>query len=133
MRVEAGIFLREVYGQVAENARRDVGRHVSHPGSLLTELAASLAQNEGEEVIDDPEAHQAALKRAEEAEAIRNSDEGLLGDAFMRDAARADTLSKLSRYEAHIQRCMFKTLDELRRLQAGRNEIDAGPLGANSK
>jgi hypothetical protein len=43
-----------------------------------------------------------------------------LGVAFVRDAGGPEALTKLSRYEAAIERSLFRNLDELRRLQASR-------------
>jgi hypothetical protein len=43
-----------------------------------------------------------------------------LGLAFIRDANNADAFSKLSRYEATIERSLYRALHELQRLQATR-------------
>ena len=47
-----------------------------------------------------------------------------LGDAFMRDSANANALSKLSRYETSMERSLYKALHELQRLQAARQGKD---------
>ncbi|MGD0328117.1 MAG: hypothetical protein ABSB00_00160 [Minisyncoccia bacterium] len=44
-----------------------------------------------------------------------------LGEAFSYDSANYDTYSKLIRYEASIERGIYKALHELQRLQAVRN------------
>jgi hypothetical protein len=44
-----------------------------------------------------------------------------LGEAFSYDSANYDTYSKLIRYEASIERGIYKALHELQRLQAARN------------
>jgi hypothetical protein len=43
-----------------------------------------------------------------------------LGRTFVRDADKANAFSKLSRYEATIERSLYKALHELQRLQAAR-------------
>jgi len=64
-----------------------------------------------------------ARQRAEEAENIRTGPDALLGRAFKSDAEdRIDAFSRLARYEAHIQRQMFKALEELQRLQIARRQ-----------
>jgi hypothetical protein len=47
-----------------------------------------------------------------------------LGDAFMRDSANANALSKLSRYETSMERSLYKALHELERRQAARQGKD---------
>lgn len=47
-----------------------------------------------------------------------------LEDAFMRDSANANALSKLSRYETSMERSLYKALHELQRLQAARQGKD---------
>jgi hypothetical protein len=44
-----------------------------------------------------------------------------LGVAFMRDAGGPEALTKLSRYEASIERSLFRNLEELRQLQSARS------------
>lgn len=50
-----------------------------------------------------------------------------LGEAFSYDSANYDTYSKLIRYEASIERGIYKALHELQRLQAARNGISVPP------
>lgn len=123
MLVEKGIFMRGIYGLIAENENRKAEGYVSHPDSLMTRLAKSINEEDGEPTIEDPDAHRTALARAREAEKVRDSNDALLGAAFIRDAGSTDALSKLSRYEAHIQRSLFKSLDELSRLQGLRQGL----------
>jgi hypothetical protein len=130
VRVEKGIFIRKVYGQIAADARHQASQHVTEFDSSLARDFALVEAGYGETVvIDDEEAHQAALKRVEEAELVRDGADGTLGQAFIADAAQADALSKLSRYEAHLQRTMFKALSELERLQAARVGSEATAEG----
>ena len=57
---------------------------------------------------------------AQEIEARQDAEAPTLGLAFVRDADGANAFSKLSRYEAAIERGLYKALHELQRLQAAR-------------
>ena len=61
-----------------------------------------------------------ALSENNEMEGMREADATSLGHAFLRDANQANAFSKLSRYEASIERSLYKALHELQRLQAAR-------------
>ena len=57
-----------------------------------------------------------------------DSETAELGLTFIRDANGANAFSKLSRYEAGIERSLYKALHELQRLQAARRaDGDAAP------
>ena len=64
------------------------------------------------------EVHDAAIETAHAIEAQRDADEVVTG--WIRDACRADTFAKLSRYETAIECGMYKALHELQRCQAAR-------------
>jgi hypothetical protein len=51
---------------------------------------------------------------------VGDSDVSTLGLSFIRDGNGANAFSKLSRYEAGIERGLYKALHELQRLQAAR-------------
>lgn len=51
---------------------------------------------------------------------IKNPELPTLGKALRYDLINYNTLSKFHRYEAHIERGLFRTLHELQRLQAAR-------------
>ena len=68
--------------------------------------------------VTDEEQREAALHRAEKAEAARDNE--TLAIAFTQATSTTDTLSKLSRYEVAIERSLYKALHELPRLQAAR-------------
>lgn len=59
-----------------------------------------------------------SLKAASDSEDIQ--DEMSLGQAVHADFAGPNTLGKFRRYEAHIDRTLYKALHELQRLQAAR-------------
>jgi hypothetical protein len=54
------------------------------------------------------------LRQGYEGEALST------GDASIRDAANADAFSRLCRYEATIERALYRALHELERIQARR-------------
>ena len=59
---------------------------------------------------------------------VGDSDASKLGLSFIRDGNGANAFSKLSRYEAAIERSLYKALHELQRLQAARRaDGDAAP------
>ena len=53
------------------------------------------------------------------------TDTAALGLSFIRDGNGANAFSKLSRYEAAIERSLYKALHELQRLQAARHTQDS--------
>ena len=65
--------------------------------------------------------HTEALSKAQEMEAKQDAETTTLGRTFIRDADEANAFSKLSRYEAAIERSLYKALHELQRLQAARH------------
>jgi hypothetical protein len=71
-------------------------------------------------VILNERKHKEALSEAKEMEAVRDGETATLGRTFIRDANEANAFSKLSRYEAGIERGLYKALHELQRLQAAR-------------
>jgi hypothetical protein len=130
IRIERGLFI----AYVAEDARPETARqsdevvvggplHV-HFGDVAEE---SVKAEEADRRAFEAEQQVRALERLlEEADATRAAGDADLGRAFMADAQRIDAFSRLSRYEAHIQRSMFKALEELRRLQAARRAMHSG-------
>jgi hypothetical protein len=108
-RVEAGIFTRELYRELAKRARQEVR---SYEWSVLDEIGS------GE--ITDKQKHKEAISKAEEMEAKQDTETAKLGRTFIRDASEANAFSKLSRYETAIERSLYKALHELQRRQAAR-------------
>jgi hypothetical protein len=115
-RVEAGIFTRELYRELAERARQEAH---SYKRSILDEIGA------GE--ITDKQKHKEAISKAEEMEAKQDTETATLGRTFIRDASEANAFSKLSRYETTIERSLYKALHELQDLQAARLTRDNVP------
>ena len=75
---------------------------------------------DGSTVITDEHKHREALSRAQEMKAKQEAETAMLGRTFLRDAGGANAFSKLSRYEAAIERSLYRALHELQRLQAAR-------------
>ncbi len=123
MNIEKGIFMREVYGKIAEKADAAARSLVSHPDSVDKQWERVDSQGRGEPVIQDPAAHQAAMQRNKDARAMLTGTDVALADAFIHDVSGTDALSKLSRYEAHLQRSLLRAVQELRLLQASRANV----------
>jgi len=121
-RVEDGIFAFGFYGEQAERARREAGKYAHTETGVMID-----GHKDGEGVeyfvkttITDEQKHREAVKRAEEMESVRDAELATLGQTFIRDANEANAFSKLSRYEAAIERSLYKALHELQRLQTVR-------------
>ena len=110
-RVEAGIFAWELYQELAERAEREARGYES---SILSHVADDYT------TITDKEKHEEALSRAQQMRSEQGDETATLGRTFVRDANLANAFSKLSRYEAGIERSLYKALHELQRLQAAR-------------
>jgi hypothetical protein len=62
------------------------------------------------------------LSDTQEMEPMQEANTTTLGKAFVKDAHETNAFSKLSRYETAIERSLFKSLHELQRLQAPRQD-----------
>ncbi len=109
------MFARQLYEDMREQAQSEAE---SYEGGDLTDLIESVT------TIKDEQKHKEALSRAEEMEAKRDADTAILGRTFIRDADGANAFSKLSRYEAAIERQLYRALHELERLQRARTGGD---------
>src|SRR5215210_4564934 len=117
-RVEAGIFASELYGEMADRARKEADTYTS---DLMDVVRNS------DITITNEHKHQEALSRAKEMEAMQDAETATLGRTFIRDANEANAFSKLSRYETGIERSLHKALHELQRLQAARHAAGTVP------
>ena len=117
-RVEAGIFVWELYGELARRAYEEANSYIVH--TVAAELATAINT--------DPEKYREARSKAQEIESKQEAETTMLGGTFIRDAEGANAFSKLSRYETAIERSLYKALHELQRLQAARRaDGDATP------
>ena len=113
-RVETGIFARELYQEQAERAQQEVSAYEK------SHLKKMLEDTSGPTTITDERKHQEALSKVQEMKTKLDTETATLGQTFIRDANEANAFSKLSRYEAGIERGLYKALHELQRLQAAR-------------
>jgi hypothetical protein len=114
-RVEAGIFAWELYGELARRAHEEANSYTKEESILDAAIDLRPITR-----ITDQEKHREARSKAQEMEAKQDAETATLGRTFIRDASEANAFSKLSRYEAAIERSLYKALHELQRLQAAR-------------
>ena len=109
-RVETALFDWRVRDLKVRQLAAEVSSYVApvFSDSPDTYITDQTAQTEAQE----------ALVRARQE---RDGDDVFLGRALDADAKEADALSKLSRYEKSLERSLFRTLEELRRLQDRRS------------
>jgi hypothetical protein len=115
-RIEAGVFAFELYGELAERARREARTYTRTEGPDDEFISQYLSRT----VITDEQKHREATDKARRLEGMRDAETATLGQTFVRDANKANAFSKLSRYETTIERSLYKALHELQRLQAAR-------------
>jgi hypothetical protein len=107
--LEASLLRAQLLLAQLGQAQQDVKRYERDP---LLEALGSI-----DPIITDARAHRAALDRVETLEAQQREALATLGSAVSRNITCL-TLGTLSRYEAHVQRTLFKALHEWERLQA---------------
>jgi hypothetical protein len=117
-RVEAGIFAWELYGELARRAHEEASSYTKQVS--IIDDALDPYHLRPTTTITDQEKYQAAHSEAQEMETKQEAETATLGRTFIRDANEANAFSKLSRYEAAIERSLYKALHELQRLQAAR-------------
>lgn len=91
-------------------------------------MAWNLEQGERSETsggdMDGGEAEKAKARIEKDIQVMQSGggggDQGILGRAFVRDAASSNAIPKLSRYEAALERGIYRALHELERLQRAR-------------
>jgi hypothetical protein len=83
----------------------------------------------GRRTIRDQAGHDRAMKEFRAAESERDREELNLGRAFDADAKDGETFGKLSRYEAAIERSLFRSLHELRQIQDKRHNCTPATNG----
>ena len=115
-RVEAGIFARELYEELAKRARQEARSYTKQESKYHEIIDSELPTA----TIIDQEKYREAISEAKQMEAARDGETATLGQTFIRDAETANAFSKLSRYETAIERSLYKALHELQREQAAR-------------
>ncbi len=114
-RVEAGIFTYESLTIELERAQDAVSSFEQTENDIYL---ASLTEVQ----ITDEKRHSRAAARVEKTALLLEDNSLALGVAFKEDAKYAGAISKLSRYEAAIERSFYRALHELQRLQIARTE-----------
>jgi len=124
LKVEAGLFVKEQYEEVARSAREQASRYTVVTSEALEQLLELVPQPTLR--ITNEEAYAEAIEQETTAKRMLDSEAVHLSSAFARDAAAADAFSKLSAYEARIERSLYKALSELHALQGARPLGDSG-------
>ena len=112
-RVEAGIFTHESLTIEMDRAKKEVKSSEQNDDDLISAMMKHAH-------ITDEEQHDRATAAAEKAARLLQEKSLALGAAFKQDARNVGAISKLSRYEAAIERSYYKALHELQRVQAAR-------------
>lgn len=113
-RVETGLFAWEHLGILAERAGRAAR-------SYERGAVDAFSEKYEQPTITDSEKHQTAMTHAKRLTTLRDeSPAATLGLTFIRGSSGVDAFSKLSRYEATIERSYYRALHELQRLQQTR-------------
>ncbi len=119
-RVEAGIFNFEIMTIEFDGASKEVAKYETTDCELHLKALVPV-------IVTDERRHDRATKRLDKAHRLVQEEAGTLGAAFRRDANYAGAISKLSRYEAAIERSLYRALHELQRVQAARQEGKSPP------
>ena len=121
-RAEAGILTHESLTIELDRAQKEVRSFEEYEDEF-----AFAGLPEGHVQITDEKRHGQATARVEKAARHLQEESLALGIAFKQDVANAGVISKLSRYEAAIERSLYKALHELQRVQAARQDGKSPP------
>ena len=110
-RAELGVLAHQLLTIEATRAERDRGRCELDP---LEQLIARNA------TITDEAGHRSATAQLGDIEAAAENDLPTLGLALAEEASGSGTIDLATRYKTAAERSLFRTLHELRELQAAR-------------
>ncbi len=114
-RVEAGILTYEALTIELDRAKKEA--------RSCEEYVDEYSFDSSEEMrITDEERYNQATARIEKTARLLEEETLALGIAFKQDVENAGAISKLSRYEAAIERSLYRALHELQRVQAARED-----------
>ncbi len=119
-RVEAEIFTYERLTIELNHASEEVAKYEVTNSELFLKVGNAVN-------VTDERRHDRATTRLDKAHLLVQEEAGTLGAAFRSDAIHAGAISKLSRYEAAIERSLYRALHELQRVQAARQEGKSPP------
>jgi hypothetical protein len=118
--VEAGIFAYEM-ARAENHAASEAVRMLQKHSRYSTMLSRMQLES------DEMDEHAQAVERAERARQALDKASDSIGAAFLSDAGTTNALTKLSRYEATIERALYKARHELERLQAAQEGASVTP------
>ncbi len=121
-RIEAGILTHESLKFELKRARNEADRFEEIEDEFEPESLTELQVH-----ITDEERYGQAMARVETAARLLREESLALGVAFKQDVENAGAISKLSPYEAAIERSLYKALHELQRVQAARQDGKSPP------
>jgi pyocin large subunit-like protein len=111
---ECALFTWHIYQQKAARLAKNVGSYVN------TTFDFPFNSWGGESTITNRSAHARAIKELRKVEVERDRGELDLARVLDADGKEGETFSKLTRYEAAIERSLFRSLAELRQMKAVR-------------
>ncbi len=116
-RIEAGILTHECLTIELDRARDEARSFEEIEDEFESASLTDLHVH-----ITDEERYGQAMARVETAARLLREESLALGVAFKEDAKYAGAISKLSRYEAAIERSLYRALHEFQRVQAARQD-----------
>ncbi len=119
-RVEAEIFTYERLTIELNHASEEVAKY--EVSDMVWDLRDGIPVN-----VTDERRHDQATTQLDKAHRLVQKEAGTLGAAFRSDAENIGAISKLSRYEAAIERSLYRALHELQRVQAARQDGQSPP------
>ncbi len=119
-RIEAGILTYEALTIELDRAQKDARGCEEYVDEYSFENSEDIR-------ITDEERYNQATARIEKPAHLLKGETLALGVAFKQDAENAGAISKLSRYEAAIERSLYRALHELQRVQAARENGQQPP------
>jgi hypothetical protein len=117
-RAETALFYSRAHGLKAKRLQIEV-RSYESDGLYLGFL---------QPLITDDSAHTQASEGLKRANYEQSRDEVLVGLVIDADAKEGDAFAKLARYERTLERSLFQTLEELRRIQDRRRNRPSSPI-----
>jgi hypothetical protein len=114
-RVEVEIFNYERLTIELNHASEEVAKY--EVSDRVWELRGGIPVN-----VTDEKRHDRATTQLDKARRLVQGEAGTLGAAFRSDTENIGAISKLSRYEAAIERSLYRALHELQRVQAARQD-----------
>lgn len=122
--IEAGLLTGGAAKSFADAAEEVAKTYTRTEGGHDALVDVLLEEAQGRTVVENEQAHADAKGAATEARAVLWSVPALLGAAYRNEVAGADALTKLSRYGTTLEKSLFRSLQELRHLQAMRRRSD---------